>query len=100
MGYDVPGPNSEPSDVELIEACVEFERISQQANEIEDDLNHPIYADMDAALARMCQIRATSPAGVKARAATFARYSPGLLNASRGDYSDRMAGALLRDILT
>lgn len=100
MGCDVPGPNGEPSDAELIAACAEFEILSQRAGEIEGDLNHPVYTDMDAALIRMCGIRAMSPIGVRARAATFARYAPDLLNSSRGDYRDRMVGALLRDILT
>ena len=102
-------------DAELIRLCGEFERAatphhgpySEGATPIEDDNERaeaiaPLSDAQDELLDRICTLRATTLAGIKARAKTLVLFVPDKAECAdeEGGYVDeRMIAALLRDLV-
>lgn len=114
-GQMVPGiAQAASADAELVSACAVFETLEHQVGaiydgpgRIEDDDNRQ--AAMEAIadrqlpwLERICELRAVTPVGWKAKARSFACWDRDALGTKfrEGDPSERILFALLRDMLT
>ena len=102
-------------DAELIRLCGEFDALQRRilalypegATPIEDDNERaeaiaPLSDAQDELLDRICALRATTPAGIKARAKTLVLFVPDKAECAddEGGYVDeRMIAALLRDLV-
>ncbi len=113
-GAEPPAQLETPAhdDAELLAACGQFDALQHRVaalfdgpDWIEDEAERdiallPIEAAQDALLDRVCFLRATTPEGHRARAATVALFDPGILGkVNDGHPVERMMAALLRDLV-
>lgn len=106
-------PTGRASDARLIRACAKFGALERRClalyfgpQRIEDDgardrMLAPIKARMDRVLQDICDQRAVTLEGHRARAAAVALYAPDLITEKDlGGYTDQsIVGALLRDLV-
>ncbi len=106
-------PGASPPDAELLAACAVFDTLEHQVDalyagsgriEDDDELQTAINAVADRQkpwFERICDLRAVTPAGWKAKARSFAAWDKEELRTklSEGDTSERILSTLLRDML-
>ena len=90
-----PGP-----DAALIAACAAFDALERKAAALSDDEEQAadaISEQMTPLFYTICDTRATTLAGMRARAATLNLLAPDVI--SGGDGADALIAAMLRDLI-